>query len=811
MKVSATIRLILLAAALAPAGCIWGSGNNPGNPHNPGDPPNPDQQPELTRLTQQLEDPSRVAKTKRDAAALLLARSGPQADAILIKFLADKSNRAAQIAIAEAIALSETKGEQFVKPLLSLLTGSAPSVRAVAGKALATYRSDSVLDAFVRISGDRRADRPARLVVINAMGQMLDKKSIDALMALVSDPDETIRDASCDSLAKATSIRSFGRDPRRWRQWWAKNRNKRRSVWLADLAESLSQANRDLERTNAELRRRLGLAMNDLYNATPAPQRDALLNGMLRDSLAEVRLAGAQLTQQWVSGGAKPSEALVSAVRSKVNDPDPAVRRVAPVLLVNLGDQQAIELLAARLKDEQVAEVRQAVYQGLGLLRSTRVWDLLVAGIAEPQPSVAAAAAAALARVAEKNHMAEAGRTVAVEALLRRYDEARKAEGSALREALLGAMGPIKDRRLVPLLTGALTDPAATVRLSAVKGLHRMGEGKSAAAVVPLAADADRGVRLAAIDALGALGGTEHLDAVLARTQDSVESDPTVRQQAWAVTMILGAKADAARLSALADTLAGRPDAGEHLIEVLKLWAGKIPPEQIAQWAPVRLRLCDALMAADRPAEAGDELAAVSAALDKAGAANAPAVRLKWIQALLADDDTSAIDRIAEIKDDPQFAAALAALLQRLEALQDAKSWDAATRLASAALDRLGKRLDDRPEKQSLAAILESARTRQREADRRRVRELVGRLTGADENARANSARELTALNARALPGLVAELKASITAKTPSPQTDKAILDLIGRLAPNLTGYNAEAALADRIKVLDGWAEKLSP
>ena len=800
VKVSRQVCLVLLAAAVLGDGACAADGDKPALTDA--------QRIELETLRSQLVDPARSAKTKREAAMLLLTRSYGQATAALKQFLSDNSNRPAQIAVAEAIARTGRTNKDFIKPLLSMLTGGEASVRAPAANALAAYKDGGVLRELTRLASSRKTDQPTRLVVITAMGRILDKGAVGALVKLLGDPQEPIRNAACGALARLTNIRAFGRDVRRWRQWWAENKGKRRGDWLADLAESLARATQELERAAAELRRRLAAAMNDLYAATPPAQRDALLTGMLKDNLPEVRLAGIVLTRERLADGAKLSEPLKLAVRARVTDAEPAVRKVAAVLLASIPDAKAVEVLSARLKVEQAPEVREAIYHGLGLGGEVGVWELLVPGIGEKDRSVAAAAAAAMARLAEKNEITDARRTTAVKALTARYKGAGGGEESAaLREALLGAMGTLKDKRLGALMTAALKDAAATVRLSAVKGLHALGRAEAASAVAARMADADRGVRLAAIAAIGALGGLEHLDAVLARA-DAAGEDAAVRQQAWAVAMTLLAKADAARLKALADKLAARKDDTRHLIEVLKLWAGKIPAEKVDQWAPVRLRLGEALLAEDRPAEAAGELAAVHSALTKAGKGEAAQVRLKWIGALLAASDASAVGGIAETKDAKQFAAAVKALQSRLGALKLKKDADAIVRLASAAVTQLGSRLSA-ADRQALAATLREAQARQREADRQRVSALAARLTGADKADAAAAGKELTAMGDRAVRHLLAELKAAVAAESPKPEAEKAILKLLASLAPKLTGYDPKAPAADRIKRIETWLKQL--
>jgi len=782
----------------------------PGNA-GPAEQLTPDQQIELDTCKAQLSDPARTAKTKREAALLLLTRSYPQATALLKAFLSDSSNRPAQVAVAEAIAHSGRTRPAFVQPLLAMLTGKEPSVRAAAANALARFREPAVLDELIRLAGDVSADRNTRLVVIGALQRVLNKRAVDALVGLLDDADGVIRDAACDALANLTNIRAFGRDPGRWRSWWAQNKDKPRSDWLADLAESLARANLQLEKANAELRRRLAETMRSVYAAAAGAGRDTLLVEMLKDPVGEVRLAGARLVQERLAstaGAVELPEALRAAVRAGVEDPDPAVRRVAATLLVGVRDPQAVKTLSARLAQESDPQVRRAIYQALGRVGDVGVWEELVAGVLQKDPSVAAAAAAALASVVERNSLTEAHRDAAVQALRRRYQGAAGKSTPELREALVGAMGALKDKRLLALMTGALKDPAATVRLSAIKGLQHLGLADSAAAVAPLAGDPEAGVRLAAIAAVGALGGAEHIDAILARTEPGVEPDAAVRKQAWSVVMTLLAKADASRFPALAESLSKRPDTGGHLVDLLRLWTEKIPTNKPEEWIPVRLRLGEALLAQARPAEAAGELAAVHAAMVAAKDPQAGDVWLKWVGALLQANDPAVAARIAEAPDPGQFRAAVELLQKRLEALKGERDWDNLMRLAGEVRKRLSDRLEASA-RQGLEALMAEARAEQRQADRQRVEALVARLAGADESARSAVVKELAAMKDRAVGPLVEQLRKLVSAAPPNPVAEKAILSVLSGLAPQLSGYDPSAPPAERLKVLDAWAKKL--
>ncbi|KKL09200.1 hypothetical protein LCGC14_2568250, partial [marine sediment metagenome] len=287
-----------------------------------------------------------------------------------------------------------------------------------------------------------------------------------------------------------------------------------------------------------------------------------------------------------------------------------------------------------------------------------------------------------------------------------------------------------------------------------------------------------------------------------------VEPDSTVRQEAWAVVMDLLAKSDVKKLAVLADQLAQREDAREHLIKLLKIWVGKIPADKPNQRATVRLRLGTVLLTAGRPAEAAGELAAVHARLAQTDPARAGDVWIKWVRALLAADDGSAVARMAENKNDRQFAAVFGALTARLAALKAQKDWDALVRLAGAATGRLNDRLDEAGKRQ-LAEALAHARGQQQSADRQRVATLVPRLTGTDEPARSAAQGELLVMKSRAVEPLVRELQKAVQSKTSAAGAEAAIVKLLGKLAPELTGYDPTAARGVRVATVAGWLKKL--
>ncbi len=767
-----------------------------------------DQQLELRTLTGQLTDPARSAKTRREAAALLLRCEYPQAVEALWAALSDASNRSAQIAVAQAIAARGSVRKAFVEPLMAMLTGKEPSVRAPAARALATCKDRAVAQSLIAIARDAGADHAVRLVTVSAMGHLLDKAAVDALVGLLDDRDAAIRAAAADSLTSLTNIRAFGGDPVRWKRWWAKNKDKPRTVWLADLANSLARAKSALESQNAQLRDRLAKAMQDLYAAAPQDRRDAMLLGFLKDPLLDVRLVGTTLTERKIAAGEKIGDPIRLQVRSMLADAEPPVRRAAALLTAGMGDGEALGALLGRLKGEQVPAVRQAVLTALGQLNDPKALPAVLAEVRAEDANIAAAAALALAHLAAKRTLDDEVRSQAAKTLLDRCRTADGGPGGAtLREALMTAMGAVGDKTVSPALAGGLKDPVAAVRLAAVNGLAQLRDG-SADIIAPLVSDPDRGVRQAVLTALGALDGAGHLPTILARTDPAVESDAGVRRQAWEIATGILAEADAGVLASVAQLLGKRKDpaVADQRIKVLGMLVSALKKGKSLDLPGAQRRLARALLLASRPAEATPHLAGAYAQCKARKSPETPAVWREWIDAMLLAEDPAVAKALADQTDDAAFAKGMGRLSARLDELAKQERFSAITVMADEALKQLGARLTDE-QKAALNKTLQAARADRLRADRQAVAKLVGELSGGDDSAR-KAAAQLEAMGDRSVRPLVRELRQAVAAEKPDAAVEKAIVAVLTRIAPKLAGYDTSADKDAKLKLIDSWLKE---
>lgn len=798
------IYIILTATLALGVTMAWGA-NSPASAIRP---LTPAEELELKTISAQLTDPLRDTKTKAEAGDLLLTKPYPQAAELAKSILADSSNPSAQIAIADAIGrLGGTV--ELIEPLLAMLASPEPDVRAIAAKALVTYKQQKVTERLVNLALDEKLDKAVRQAAISTLQGVLDKQAVDALVKLVNDRDMTIRHGAMDALTKLTNIRTFGRDRSQWVLWWNQNKNKDRNEWLADLAESLGKTKAALDGENAQLRDRLSKALLDLYGATPVAQRDALLMSLLKEPLADVRLGGMTLVQNKIESSLieEISPEVRSQVRLMLSDTSAEIRQSAAIVLASLGQANTLAALMEQLKVEESPSVQAALLSAMGQLHEIKALPTVMANLYSRYDIVAAAAATALGRIALRQPLQDMQRSDAVRAIIERYRSSETPNGSgvALREALLVTMGSIADNRFSPVLMQAMKDSAATIRWSAVNSMAKLADPVSADTIAPLMADPDRGVRQAAIVAVASLAGEKYLPVILQRTE-AIESEETVRQQAWDSAMAILAAAREETLVATCESLAKRPEASNYFIRTLQALVDKLKAGKSPALAGRQRQLAAALIAADRPAEAAIQLADVYLAMSGHDP-HAAEMWIEWVDAMIAAADPALARVIAGQNDQKLFVLAVEHLATGVAVMVDKNKHDSVLGLLEEVDHQLGSRLNDE-QRQTFSIILNNCRTRQAHADQQRVTKLALQLLSTEEQARKAAVTELTAMGDRAVTPLVGELRRNIASPKPNPELEVNVLSILKQVAPRLTGYNISAPPAQKVQIVEGWLSK---
>jgi len=761
------------------------------------------QQAELNTLTGQLADPTRSGQTKLDAASLLLSKSYPEAENILVGFLAAGADPSSQLAVAEAMAREGAVSKKAVDPLLALLKSDEPAVRLVAGKALAASGDESVTDRLVGIAGDGNWPIGARVAAIRGLAGVSDKRTVELMVGLFADRRKEIDDAAAESLAEMTGIRAFGRDKAKWETWWEANKSKKRGQWLSDLVERLGKTVGELEAANASLRDRLGQATRFLYDGAGPEQRDAILLDLLSDPMAELRLIGTELLQRRLSANEEIRLDSRLVVQGMLSDPDPRCRSAAAMVLAGIGNADCLPDLLTAVEEESDAGVRRQLLSALGQLRRPQAMKVVLSEVSSSDDSVAAAAAEALARIVEANGLTDEVRSSSAKALKDRYNaSAGRVDAAKLREALLTAMGAVSDPSLYDVVEGALRDRAATVRLAAVGALSQAGDKSATALLLELTTDPDRGVRQAAVSAIGMLGGREHLDSLLERTDPSFEPDASVRDEAWKVVMSELSGCGPETMRAVAEMLSLRADAEYQRIEVLRALSETLKGSKASAEADALRQLGLALMKAGRPAEAATPLAESWQMYEAVGGEQAMDVWREWIGALLMTSDPNVVKAMNDQTDDEGFNFTLRKLVARLTELHRQSEYSSVILLATAAIDGLSQRLTE-SQRQAIEKLAGDASVARADADRQEVERLVSQLQTSDRQAQNAAMDRLSELGQRAARPLLAKLGDVLRAEEIDDVQEKAIISALEQAAPEFKGYDPSASRSERVAALE--------
>jgi len=228
-----------------------------------------------------------------------------------------------------------------------------------------------------------------------------------------------------------------------------------------------------------------------------------------------------------------------------------------------------------------------------------------------------------------------------------------------LRQRIVQAMTRVADPEFHADFNNILARGAIDiVMIASLEGLWQLGNPNSGAVVAPFMNHNNRGIRLAAVQAMRTTGSPADIDALMKHLNPRIETDPDIRKAAWESILALADKADVKDLDRLANRLLTDPAVRsvENALDVLLIEERKLVQAQTPAIAvaPVwqNIGQCYAEIAKPVQAKATEYL---RKALDAYVAAGAPQavvepVVAQLIRAMLLD----ARDR----KEDARHAAA---------------------------------------------------------------------------------------------------------------------------------------------------------
>ncbi len=639
-----------------------------------------------------LQEGGSTLQQREEAARRLVQRGTSEANALLLAVLQDFSNRDGQIAVARALATQSQPDPEFLDVLCSLLSQDRTLTEAAA-QALAAFKTPKARERLKQFASNLAQARESRMVVVRAMGRLLDKETASLLVELLrQDDNPAIRSAAAESLAEMTGLSQFGHDPQRWSQWWETTRARPDSEWTSDLlartVDRLAQTDRRLTR----LRERTGALVREEYRARTDGDKAPFVLKLLQDGSEDLRLAGIQLVYDEVSVGKPTSEVIFQALRAMVGDSATEVRQQAIRTLTAANDPGAVESLLGQLAQEKDPDVIGAILIAFGPSHDLRTLPPLLERLGSDSFTIARAAAEGLKGLAPelaKPANAESAKATAAALRGRLPQTEANVAASQLRISLVQAMAalaqPSQLRDFYELIRPS--EKLASVRRAALDGLRRIGSPHSANFILQALGDSDAGVRLDAVGALETTASFEHADALGRLLIDTIERDRDVRAKAWDVLLKLLEKGpvESVAIWVRKPVIDNSP---ERKLAVLSIVENKLQsqnrPEQLALY---RQNAGEVLLTLKRPREAAEKF---RLALDYWKTSGAPqAVRepstLLLLEAMLKDKSfADAAGFAAEVITETRGAGAQpvwSKVLAELERLRGLRDWDSAMAL----------------------------------------------------------------------------------------------------------------------------------
>lgn len=350
-----------------------------------------------------------------------------------------------------------------------LETDQAPVLRAAAIRVIGR----TGVEASQALSRAMADPEPAvRIAALEELTPRLGREADPQLLRALSDPDEQVRRAAMDQFASR-----LDNDPE--------------FVWSA-IGQCRPEERTELGSVFAQSNPG-ALTKLALEHCSSPDQQDRVL---------AAELAG------W-----SKSQACVEAAIQALRDPAPAVRAVAAKALGRLKDPSAVRALGDAMADPYT-EVRVEAVRALGVIDDEAVLGLLVAALQDPDPQVSTITSEVLTQWSSP---AVAKRLAGVLAVPNLRDAAVD---------LLRKIGPSSQELMIDVLlySGPEVDAVVGTLLGEVVGLEILTERLSAT-------EAD--VRLRGVEAVGAVGGQEAVDALI-----RVLSDPDERIRLRAVRLL---------------------------------------------------------------------------------------------------------------------------------------------------------------------------------------------------------------------------------------------------------------------------------
>jgi HEAT repeat protein len=531
---------------------------------------------EWTRLLRS-DDPQK----RSSAATSLVATDDEAALKALLEALQTDQPETVRISVITAFGVQAD--DRACAPIIAALADPSEGVRQAARSALQQIHTPQSVRLLEQAADDLKRPLAIRVQAVNLLGDLRATEAIQALITLLSDPDEAVRTVSRAALESIT-LRHFS-TAREWLDWWRQSSTLTREEMLQQLVALQNEHNQNQSRVLEKLYLKI---LDDPKNQNDAA---AFIEALTQCDLVSVK-------KRAIKGltplrGAPVRTALINALA----ETDASVRQAAADALAAQADAAAAPALLKAMNDADDS-VRAAAAHALGVLKAKEAVPALTAMLSDPAVEVAVAAANALAGLADP---------AALDALINVVTAS--ATPAPLYDAAANALAKIQDPRAVPILVKLLESPKDSVRWASADAL---GGLRVADAVKPLATvalkDQNPQIREAALAALSKIGAPSALDALVDALSDK---EKRVADQALR-SLIQVADATAPLYAAALDRLVAARNY-DLAKTVLDAAVAQLGPNNDKAAADLRQRLAASLMIAQEWARARTQLEALVA------------------------------------------------------------------------------------------------------------------------------------------------------------------------------------------------------
>lgn len=311
-----------------------------------------------------LTAPGTDLSQRTEAALQLLSANNEQASLALAASLGPRYP--AEVWRATLDAIITTRAELPRGELANVIAGMRTRLPAEIERnwaaALGRYELESTAKELEAVAEDRRATLEQRRLAILALGEHRRAYAAEVLVGLTNLNElETVQNWAFDALANLSHQPHLGRDRKQWAAWWEKARGLGTADWQRQLHQNLLQLTAQQRAMDQQLRERLIRSQRELYRATRAEDKPAVLATMLRDPLPSIRELGLDIARQRAEDGQTFTEPLLVELRNRLTDDQAKAREQAATLLGQLLDADAADRMADQLAQglESVASVQR--------------------------------------------------------------------------------------------------------------------------------------------------------------------------------------------------------------------------------------------------------------------------------------------------------------------------------------------------------------------------------------------------------------------------------------------------------------------